>query len=260
VISRYNDIGELKLPKPIKKTAYGMVQMSWQANLFTNLDRLAEPILSTCSLPMEKFGQNYGFIVYSTVISGPRPVETLHIQDVRDRALVFLDNEFIGVVERGCNHEPIAVSVPKEGARLSILVENMGRVNYGPYLKDHKGITEGVRLGFQFLFDWTIHTLPLEDLSPLVFEEITKQQGPAFYKGMLSVDHAADTFIDMEGWTKGVVFINGFNLGRYWEKGPQKTLYVPAPLLRQGSNEIVIFELHGNRNASVVFTDTSIVG
>lgn len=114
----------------------------------------------------------------------------------------------------------------------------MGRINYGPYLKDAKGITEGVRLGFQFLFDWTVRPLPLADLARLSYDrrQSASQEGPLFCRGTFRAEACADTFIDMQGWTKGVVFINGFNLGRYWEQGPQRTLYVPAPLLRTGDN------------------------
>ena len=116
-----------------------------------------------------------------------------------------------------------------------------------------------MRHGFQFLFNWTIHPLPLTDISQLQYEEIQPAGVPAFYRGTLQVDQPADTFLDMEGWTKGVVFLNGFNLGRYWSKGPQRRLYVPGPLLRQGENELVIFELHGSQEPAVMFADTSML-
>src|SRR5690606_7034559 len=142
------------------------------------------------------------------------------------------------------DHE-VSFAVPPEGVKLSLLVENMGRINYGPLLKDPKGITEGVLLGQQFLYDWTIHPLPLDDLSELSFEPMVdstvRKPGlvPAFYKAEITIDDPADTFLNMQGWTKGVAYINGFNLGRYWEIGPQETLYIPAPLLRKGTNEFV---------------------
>lgn len=260
VISRYEDIGQLELPPRIVRRAYGRIAMHEQAGLFANLDKLSVPIHSTTPLPMEKVGQNYGFVLYSTRISGPRPAEALHLQDVRDRALVFLDNELAGVIERSPTEQTVSFPVPAEGVKLDILVENMGRINYGPYLKDHKGITEGVRLGFQFLFDWTIRPIPLEDLSSLTYGGGTStQKEPAFYRGTLQVDACADTFLDMEGWTKGVVFLNGFNLGRYWNKGPQRTLYVPAPLLREVDNEIIVFELHGTKEATIAFRDTPVL-
>lgn len=259
VLSRYKELGELKLPEPAPRKAYGRVPMTGQADLFGHLDTLSAAIASHTPLPMEKLGQSYGFIAYTTWISGPRPMEQLHLQDVRDRALIFFNNEYIGVIERAGEEQTVSFEVPAEGAELRIVVENMGRINYGPYLKDRKGITEGVRLGFQFLFNWSIHPLPMEDLSLLTYDALSAQKHPAFYKAGLYVDQPEDTFIHMGGWTKGVVFLNGFNLGRYWKKGPQQTLFVPAPLLRQGNNDIVVFELHGTEEAAITFTDTPVL-
>ncbi|WP_274365128.1 glycoside hydrolase family 35 protein [Paenibacillus thermotolerans] len=262
VMARYADIGHTELPQPIPIKRYGDVKLAQSAGLFDQLDRLSNPVRRTCPEPMEKVGQNYGFILYSTHVSGPRGGAQLTLQDVHDRALVFIDGAYIGTVERW-KPQPLTVKIPAGGARLDILVENMGRVNYGPYLKDYKGITEGVRLNNQFLFDWTIYPLPLTDLGGLQFS--AAEDGgqytavgakPAFYKGTIGIDETADTFIRLDGWTKGVVYVNGFNLGRYWNVGPQKTLYVPAPLLRKGENEIIVFELHGNTaHDTVVLTD-----
>jgi beta-galactosidase len=258
VIARFEDIGVLELPPPIGRKAYGLVALTESASLFGNLDALSVSVPSPVPVPMEKLKQNYGFILYSTRITGPRPQDELHIQDVRDRAMVYLDGKLIGVIERSPMEQSVSLSVPPEGARLDILVENQGRINYGPYLKDRKGITEGVRFGFQFLFDWMIRPLPLEDLSALQYVSDAadrNQDQPTFYRGTFHVDELEDTFLDMDGWTKGVVYINSFNLGRYWNKGPQRTLYVPAPLLRRGDNEIVVLELHEMKEASVRLTD-----
>ncbi|GGF66757.1 beta-galactosidase [Paenibacillus albidus] len=260
LITRHTGISPLTLPAPIGRIAYGQVEMTEQADLLSQTDRLSAPIQTTNPEPMEKLGQDYGFIVYRTRISGPRERQEFVIQEVRDRALVLLDGQVQGVLERGNSELTVAFGVPAEGAEICILVENMGRINYGPYLKDPKGITGGVRHGFQFLFNWTIHCLPLADLSPLQFEAASVQECPAFYRGTLQADEVKDTFLRLDGWTKGVVFINGFNLGRYWNKGPQQTLYVPAPLLRQGDNDIVVFELHGTVNRAVTFVDTPDLG
>lgn len=211
---------------------------------------------------MEKLGQNYGYILYRNQVTGPRKENKLMIQELHDRALIFLDGEFKGIMARETK-EPMVLDVPNSTSQLDILVENMGRTNYGPRLKDYKGITEGVWFGTQFLFDWTIYPLPMEDLSKLQLQKIDADsavQCPAFYRGTLEVDEPADTFVSMEGWKKGIVFINGFNLGRYWEVGPTKTLYVPAPLLRKGKNEITIFELEGTKQLSVEFVDQPDLG
>ncbi|WP_211746125.1 beta-galactosidase family protein [Paenibacillus sp. Marseille-Q4541] len=262
VISRYIDLPSVTLPEPIQKRSYGTVRMTEQAKLFDQLDQLSEPVLRTCPETMEQLGQDYGFIFYKTKVSGPRPKSKIVLQDVHDRALIYLDDIYQGVIDRN-NHDhsleiqdhDIAVEIPEQGATLGVLVENQGRINYGWMLKDPKGITEGVRLERQFLYHWEIHTLPLDDLSNLAFEQIQECDTPVptFYKGLFQVDEVADTFLKLEGWTKGVVFLNGFNLGRYWSKGPQKTLYVPAPLLHAGENELIIFELHHTLDPIVTF-------
>ncbi|MEC0091774.1 glycoside hydrolase family 35 protein [Paenibacillus macquariensis] len=264
VVAKYVDLGPLELPEPIKKKAYGQVNMSQHASLFESLDKLSTPVQRTCPDPMELLGQNYGFILYTTRISGPRPETKLNLQDVHDRAQIFVDGEFKGVVERwNKDAEPITFSIPPEGATLSVLVENMGRTNYGPYLRDVKGITEGIRFGAQFLYHWTIHTLPLEDLTMLEYTSraVECDGKPTFYKGTFQVDEEADTFLELKGWNKGVAYINGFNLGRYWETvGPQKTLYIPGPLLRKGENELVLFELHSPKEPVVTLRDSAILG
>lgn len=260
VLASYMEIGELKLPEPVPVNAYGRVAMTGQAALFEHLDVLSAAVSSPSPLPMEKVGQSYGFIAYTTWISGPRPKEQLHLQEVRDRALIYVNGEFIGVIERSAEEQTVSLEVPAGGAELRIVVENMGRINYGPYLKDRKGITEGVRLGFQFLFDWVIHPLQMEELSSLAYKAVSETNHPAFYRGSLCIDELGDTFLAMGGWTKGIVFVNGFHLGRYWNKGPGQTLYVPAPLLRLGENEIIVFELHGTEEAAVAFTDMPMLG
>lgn len=261
VIGKYAEVDESILPEPIRKKAYGRIPLTARAELFDSLSLLSRPVERTCPEPMEKLGQNYGFILYTTRVSGPREKASLILQEVHDRALVFLDGEYKGVLERWDKESKVELEIPKEGAELSILVENMGRVNYGPKLKDYKGITEAVRLGYQALYHWTIHTLPLDDLSPLKFQESGPvSEKPVFYRGTFQVEEAADTFLDMSGWTKGVAYINGFNLGRYWKRGPQQTLYIPGPLLKEGENEIVIFELHGTDEAAVTLTDRPNLG
>jgi beta-galactosidase len=261
VLSTYGHRDPLPLPEPVRPKRYGPVRMTEKGLLRDALPHISAPVSSTTPLPMEKYGQNYGFILYSTHVQGPRQAEKLIIQDVRDRALVFVNEEYAGVLERWGSDSSLTVHIPPEGATITLLVENMGRVNYGPHLRDPKGITEGVRLGNQFLYHWNVYPLPLTNLADLPFrsfsaaEEATSEtpvtgraeEGscPTFYKGELQVDEPADTFVDLSGWTKGVVLVNGFNIGRYWSVGPQQTLYLPGPLLKEGRNEIVVFELHG---------------
>ncbi|NRF94340.1 beta-galactosidase [Paenibacillus frigoriresistens] len=252
-----------ELPAPIQKKSYGRIALTESADMLDHLTNLTKPVKSTCPEPMEKLGQSYGFIVYSTHVSGPRTGEKLHLQEVHDRAQVFLDGVYQGTVERW-DSRPLPMDIPAQGAKLDIVVENMGRVNYGPKLKDYKGITEGVRMNNQFLFDWTIYPLPLDDLLAIPFgrsaEVSERNDRPAFYRGEFTVEEAGDTFVRLDNWSKGVVWINGFNLGRYWEKGPQQTLYLPAPLLRTGRNEIIVFELHHTEKPVIELTDAPDLG
>ncbi|GIO29593.1 MULTISPECIES: glycoside hydrolase family 35 protein [Paenibacillus] len=269
VISKYVELPEVELPPTVPKKNYGKVRLTEQARLFDSLDRLSEPVRRPCPETMEHMGQNYGFILYTTRISGPRAKNKITIQEVRDRALLYLDGVYQGCVERNTHDQTLEIKendivadIPPEGATLSILVENMGRINYGFGMKDPKGITEGVRFERMFLHDWTIHTLPLDDLSGLSFQDLQPDEAytPTFYKAVFHIEEAGDTFLKLEGWTKGVAFINGFNLGRYWDIGPQKALYVPGPLLREGENELIVFELHGMQEPVVIFQDFAELG
>lgn len=233
-----------------KKYSYGDIVFTKSADLKENLERIGKFFESPYPLKMEEMGQNYGFIYYKTTIKGILENLKLTIQEVRDRALVFFNGEYKGVIDRNNNQEIILSSNEKEST-LEILVENMGRINYGPMMRDEKGITQGVRIGNQFLFNWEIFSLPLDNIEKVEFKEgyLESENAPTFYKGEFIVNEIGDTYLDFEGWGKGVVYINGFNLGRYWEVGPQKRLYVPSPILKKGVNEVVVFELHRSRES-----------
>ena len=250
------DLPALFLPAPASKKAFGRVQLTESVSLF---DTLGKNTPRPTPEPMETFDQSYGFILYRTRVSGPRESAQLEIFDLNDRAQVFLNGEPSGLLEREFPKRRLSIAIPAGGATLDILVENMGRVNFGMHLLDRKGITNGVALGKQFLFGWEITPLPLDDLSALNFVSkdkprvMPKTGVPRFWSGSFYVDHPADTFLSMPGWTKGVAWVNGFNLGRYWRRGPQQTLYVPAPILKNGQNKIIVLELHGQRQPIVEF-------
>ncbi|PAV31145.1 beta-galactosidase [Virgibacillus profundi] len=260
-IAKHKDIGELVLPEPIPKKNYGEVSLKQSVNLFDALEQISAPVQKANPETMEKLGQDYGFVLYRTFLKGPHAEAALTIQEVRDRALIFVNKEYKGVIDRWDN-DKVMIEVPEEGIQLDILVENMGRINYGPLMNDPKGITQGVRFAYQFLFDWEMYSLPLDNLEKLSFDEADAGtgEGPAFYKGTFQVDEIGDTFVELPGWKKGVVFVNGFNLGRYWEIGPQKTLYIPGPLLKKGENEIIVFEQHGNQQEVVELGDEHKLG
>ena len=229
--------------KESKKMNYGDVEFTEYGTFKENLDLISKHYTSPYPLTMEELDQDYGFILYKTTIKGKLEALKLNLQEVRDRALIYLNGEYQGVIDRN-NKQEILLSADGPESTLEILVENMARINYGPLLKDPKGITEGIRIGNQFLFNWDIYTIPLKDIENIKYGNGNKEEYPTFYRGSFEVKEVGDTYLDFEGWEKGVVFINGFNLGRYWKAGPQKRLYLPAPLLKEGKNEIVVFELH----------------
>ncbi|QGV77024.1 glycoside hydrolase family 35 protein [Streptomyces ficellus] len=193
---------------------------------------------------MEQLGQDFGFVLYETVLPAAGPA-LLEVEGVRDRAQVFLDGLPVGVLERENHERALALTVPRPGALLSLLVENQGRVNYGPGIHDRKGLTGDVRLDGTDLTGWTCLPLPLTGLEGLPFARTAATPvGPTFHRGTFDVAEPADTFLHLDGWTKGNAWVNGFPLGRYWSRGPQRSLYVPAPVLRPGRNELVVLELH----------------
>lgn len=250
----------IELPEPLPRKNYGHVEFTEYSPLFGAVNQLAGRHRSTCPEPMEMYGQNFGFILYRTQVTGPRYDQKLELFDLHDRAYVFLNQEFQGVLMRS-EGKSLQLTIPPEGASLEIFVENMGRINYGPLLHDRKGITHGVLLQNQLLYHWDIFTLPLDNILKLKFGNVQTKNAPGFYKGTFEVAELADTFVSLPGWTKGVCFINGFNLGRYWSKGPQQTLYLPAPLLKQGKNELIVFELEqANASFTVQLVDEPNLG
>ena len=132
----------------------------------------------------------------------------------------------------------------------------MGRVNYGRWLRDKKGMV-GMSFGNQLHFGWDMYPLPMDNLDKLEFNALgdkTEIEGPTFLRGYLEIEGTPkDTFLRTDGFKKGFVTVNGFNLGRYWEIGPTKTLFVPAPMLKEGKNEIIVFESDGTSSTTVEF-------
>jgi len=242
-------------PTPIPKKSYGDFSLNLTATLFTNLDILSPGNLTHKGVPdvgsMESFGQNYGFILYSTQIPASLDPSTmtgtLQVTQVRDRVQIFVDGLPAGVIYRT---SPKAITVPI-GKKLDLLVENMGRLNYGGGMTDPKGITKEVTWnGKKISGNWTVHSLPLLFDShiahlPFVHSNPPKSARPVFYRGSLSISGSpTDTYLLSSGLGKGHMWINGFHLGRYWEnKGPQHTLYVPRNVLKQGTNDLVVLEL-----------------
>ena len=138
----------------------------------------------------------------------------------------------------------------------------MGRINYGPKMFDKKGIVGGVLLGQRYHFGWNHYSLPMEDLSGLSWKSADTSKMPTFYKGTLDInDETCDTFVRPDSFEKGFVMVNGFNIGIYYNSaGPQETLYIPAPILKQGKNEIIVFESDYCKKPEIEFFDTADLG
>ena len=195
---------------------------------------------------MESYGQNAGFILYRTKLLGHRGGK-LVVTDLHDFATVFVDGRFVGAMDR-TKGEITSIEVPKAepaNETLDLLVEGMGRINYGPRLLDRKGITDRVTLNNMTLMTWEVFPLPMDEdsLALLKFGRRPADRPGNFFRGRFDLGSTGDAYLDMSGWKKGVVWVNGHNLGRYWERGPQKRLFCPAPFLKAGTNEIVVFDL-----------------
>jgi len=245
----------------LPKAAYGDVTLTQSAALFENLP---QSIPSAIPQTMEDLGQDFGYLLYSTTLRGPFAPLKLEYGKVHDRAIIFVNGKRMGLWERSRVHDEITLSLAAgETARLDILLENMGRVNYGPKLFDRKGILDGIRLGQRFHFGWDHYCLTMDDLSGLQWQNAKPWEGqPMFMKGSLEISGTpADTFLELKGFTKGFVTVNGFNIGRYFNSaGPQRTLYIPAPLLKTGSNDIIVFETDSFEKPVITFRDTPDLG
>ena len=221
---------------------------------FTSLwDNLPTPVNSVQPKPFEAYGQDYGFILYTTELIGHKKGK-LVVTDLHDYATVFLNGEFIGTLDRkeGVN----SIDLPESKAEkpvLEIFVEGMGRINFAQYLIDRKGITERVTLNGMTLMNWKVYNLPMDEKFIYSLRSSNRNQGKKgiFFKGNFVLSARGDTYIDMSNFKKGIAWVNGHNLGRYWEIGPQKRLFCPATYLNQGLNEIIVFDLNQTESGLV---------
>jgi len=223
-------------------------------------NQLPEPILSPQPRPMEMYDQGQGYILYRTKLIGHKSGK-LTITEPHDYAMVFLNGDFVDTVYRDGGKWTIELPAPRPGESveadpiLDILVEGMGHINYGQYMLDRKGITDRVTLNGMTLMNWEIYPIPMD--AAFVTKAVASQYIDAFdrpgkfFKGEFGLAKTGDTFFDLQAYSKGVVFVNGHNLGRYWNRGPQHRLFCPAPWLKEGKNEIVLFDLHQDEAEAV---------
>lgn len=251
-----------ELPAPIPRRAYGRAAVLEKVGLMEALEDLSEPVESIYPQSMERLGQNYGYILYTSPVVCGRRLEKIRLHGAGDRANIFLgEKRLADLYDRQLLEEHSVDAAAQEGDRLCILIENMGRVNFGPFMdRQRKGIDGCVQVNGHMHTRWKQYPLPLDNLDRLQFSRGCGERMPAFYRLEIEVDEPRDTFLELPGWGKGCVFLNGFNLGRFWEIGPQKRLYVPAPLLREGINEVIVFETEGKCGGEIVFWDQPDIG
>jgi beta-galactosidase len=261
VIAKYRPANQPLPPVPAAKpsTALPAMQLTKSVSL---LDRLPAPVASAKPLTFEALKQAYGFVLYRATVTGGG-TKNLKISDLRDYAVVMVNGKRVGTLDRRLKQESLDVALPAGQVQLDILVENLGRVNFGEYLlQNNKGITKSVSLGGSEVKNWKMYGLPF-DQAPAVAKAgaaaPAASAGPVLRSGTFTVTTPTDTYLDLRQWGKGSVWVNGHNLGRYWAIGPQQTLYVPAEWLRKGTNEITVLELLKPQQATLAGLDRAIL-
>ena len=253
IIEKHLPPGRKLPPVPATRPAIKIhdIKLSVRTSLF---DILPLPVESPNPLCFEDLNQGYGFVLYRTTFKNPVS-GLLKIKEMRDYAIVFLDGKRVSVLDRRLKQDSMLITSTRPNAVLDILVENNGRINYGPYLVDNRqGITEKVLLNGTELKNWAMYKFPFKEakeskyspaknlMQPGWHRTIRPPGGPALFVGQFRLTKTGDTYLDMHGFGKGFVVLNGHNLGKYWYIGPQQTIYVPACWLKKGVNEIVVFD------------------
>ncbi|MHB1701651.1 MAG: glycoside hydrolase family 35 protein [Acidobacteriaceae bacterium] len=239
VIQRSTGITPPPLPAPLPIVAVPSFTFGEATSLW---DNLPAPVSAEHPRSMETFGQSYGYILYRTELRSPIQGD-LALDDLRDYAAVYLDRKLVGTLDRRLKQAALPFSSTAAHATLDILVENTGRINFGPSIQDGQaGITKSVTLGGKELTGWKVYSLPMESPNKLTGWKKGAVDGPAFHRGSFTISETADTFLDVSKLGKGFVWVNGHNLGRVWNVGPQEALYVPGSWLRKGKNDVVEFD------------------
>lgn len=237
------------------------VQLTKAVNLFDIANEIT-PVSNDTLLSMEDLNQGHGYVLYSRKFNQPISGK-LSIPGLRDFAVVYIDGKKVGVLNRYYKKYDMDIEIPFNST-LQILVENMGRINYGAnIIYNTKGIIKPITIdNNEITGNWEMTKLPMDKVPDISKLSTTKETGiPIVYQGTFNLDKTGDTFLDMRGWGKGIVFVNGINLGRYWSTvGPQLTLYLPGCWLKKGKNEVVVFEqLNDTFQSKINFTTTPIL-
>ena len=243
---------ETELPQEPLRQTVGDIKLTKYAAFIDNIEALGEKHESVSPESMEHFGQNFGFICYHHHLVGKYGGK-LYLDGLADRAYVFVNKEYKGVIYRNDKKQCIDLHGLSGENDIDILVEAMGRVNYGPHLLDRKGVDQ-IRINYQVLSHWDIYTLPLDNIDKLRYTDTKGLDTPTFMRGTFKTTSRGDCFVHTAGLKKGYIFINGFCLGRYWDIGPQESLYIPGTILKD-ENEIVVLELENSLKTTVRIDD-----
>ena len=243
--------------KPLTKESFELrdIALSEKVSLFETLADLVQPVESLYPVKMEDLGQSYGYLLYSTEASWDADEEKIRVIDGRDRMQLFVDGKLMATQYQAEIGQDIFVAGEKKTThRIDILMENMGRVNYGhKFLADtqRKGIRTGVCKDLHFLLNWQQYPLSFENTESIDFSKGWQPEQPAFYAFDFEMKALKDTYLDLSGFGKGLAFVNGVNIGRFWNVGPTLSLYIPHSLLKEGHNRIIIFETEGEYEESI---------
>lgn len=261
IIGQIYPLPKFELSTKIMKKYYGQVSVTRRVSLFETLDQLSTSISTIYPQSMEMYNQGYGYIYYQSQLMHEGEIEDFRLIQCKDRAQVFINQKHLVTQYDREIGENYPFKLEGTNQQLGILVENMGRVNYSVQMNhQQKGIIDGVIINGSFQTNWQVYCLPLNNLEDIDFTQQYIPGQPSFSSFIFDIEECGDTFVDLTGWGKGVVFINGFHLGRFWEVGPQKRLYLPGPLLRKGQNEIIIFETEGMVRDNITLTDQPDLG
>ncbi|WP_404451943.1 beta-galactosidase [Virgibacillus necropolis] len=238
----------IEVPEDYKSTLtlakeYGSIAVTESVSIFDTLSEISNKVKHVSPLSMEEIDQPYGYTLYRTNINRKGELK-FNSDAIHDRAYLYINGSYVATTYKNDEKKELTLNFPEKNNLLEIFVENMGRANYGEHLTDKKGLVKNIWLGEQYFFNWEMYAIELERLPENYHHNNDETRFPKFYRGSFDVDQIGDTYVDTYGFTKGNVFINGFNLGRYWNSaGPQQRLYLPGPLLKQKGNQIVVLEL-----------------
>lgn len=262
-ISKYETVRKIPLTTEIRRKAYGKISCTGKADLFASLEKIAEPVKSPYPLTMEEIGQSYGYVLYRLNVRDGETVSEIRLENAADRVQCYHNGEYLYTAFAENIHDKFEPAEKKTGGTLQLLCENIGRENFGTGLENQrKGISGGVKVNDHRYYGYEIFPLPLDEkqLDKIDFGAECRANVPTFCKFEFDAEELCDTFLDTAGFGKGCAFINGFNLGRFWEIGPQKRLYIPAPLLKKGKNILIIFETEGKSAEKITLEDTPNLG